>query len=84
MAYKTTYSLLPRSILSVLHEPVFDPRDGHGARSAHDIMIRVSGRRRRTATMTTDRSHQAHRSRGLREVKAARKQRQFRHIGGGP
>ena len=39
MAYKTRYELLPRSILSVLREPVVDPKDGHGARSAHDIMI---------------------------------------------
>jgi len=30
---------LPRSVLSCLHEPLFDPRDGHGARSARDIMI---------------------------------------------
>ncbi len=36
---KTSYRPLPRSILSALHEPLFDPRDGHGARSAHDVMI---------------------------------------------
>lgn len=39
MPYKTRYRLLPRPILSVLHEPLVDPRDGHGARSTHDIMI---------------------------------------------
>ena len=32
-------SPLPRSILSSLHEPLIDPRDGHGARSMRDVMI---------------------------------------------
>ena len=39
MPYKPKMTLLPRSILSPLHEPLFDPKDGHGARSSHDAMI---------------------------------------------
>lgn len=30
---------LPRSVLSFMGEPMVDPRDGHGARSARDLMI---------------------------------------------
>lgn len=30
---------VPRSILASLHEPLLDPKDGHGARSARDVMI---------------------------------------------
>ena len=29
----------PRSVLSSLHEPMLDPKDGHGARSERDVMI---------------------------------------------
>ena len=39
MPSKPKYDLLPRSILSSLHEPLVDPKDGHGARSKHDLII---------------------------------------------
>ena len=39
MGYKFKDNLLPRSILSSIHEPVFDPKDGHGARSRLDVII---------------------------------------------
>lgn len=29
----------PRSVLASLHEPLLDPKDGHGARSWRDVMI---------------------------------------------
>lgn len=83
MAYTTRYNLLPRSILSVLHEPVVDPKDGHGARSVHDVMIL---RKWKAATQGNDdalidlvciivREN-------LSTLRAARKQRQVRTIGG--
>jgi hypothetical protein len=36
---KASHDPLPRSVLSLLHEPLLDPKDGHGARSARDVMI---------------------------------------------
>src|SRR6476620_4514509 len=39
MRSKPKYDLLPRSILSSLHEPLVDPKDSHGARSKLDLII---------------------------------------------
>ena len=36
---KISHRPLPRSILASLREPLLDPKDGHGARSARDIVI---------------------------------------------
>ena len=36
---KCTHVPLPRSVLSPLDEPLFDPKDGHGARSWRDVLI---------------------------------------------
>lgn len=81
MAYKTTYELLPRSILSVLHEPIVDPRDGHGARSAHDIMIlrKWNAAKRGDDDELIDLVKHIVRE-DLTTLKAARKQRQVRRI----
>jgi hypothetical protein len=85
MAYKTTYELLPRSILSVLHEPIVDPRDGHGARSVHDIMIlrKWNAAKRGDGDELIDLIKHIVRE-DLTTLKSARKQRQICRIGGGP
>ena len=85
MPYKKTYKLLPRSILSVLHEPVVDPRDGHGARSAHDIMIlrKWNAAKKGDDDELIDLVKHIVRE-DLTTLKAARKQRQFCRTGGGP
>lgn len=85
MAYKTRYHLLPRSILSVLHEPVVDPKDGHGARSAHDIIILRKWKAAKAGDddELIDLVNFIVRE-DLTTLKAARKQRQVCTIGGGP
>lgn len=85
MPYKTTYKLLPRSILSVLHEPIVDPRDGHGARSAHDIIMlrKWKAAREGDDDQLIDLVNHIVRE-DLTKLKGARKQRQFRYVGGGP
>jgi hypothetical protein len=83
MAYTTKYKLHPRSVLSVLHEPLVDPRDGHGARSAHDIIML----RKWKAAMGGDDEALLDLvnyivRENLSTLKSARKQRQVRTIGG--
>lgn len=36
---KVTNEPFPTSIMGSMHEPLFNPRDGHGARSTRDVMI---------------------------------------------
>lgn len=82
MAYKTTHDLLPRSTLEVLHEPVVDPRDGHGARSAHDLIILRKWKAAREGDDEALMDLVKHIAReDLAKLKGARKQRQWRRIG---
>jgi hypothetical protein len=84
MAYKTKYKLLPRSILSVLREPVFDPKDGHGARSAHDVLILRKWKAAREGDDQALIELVKHIVReDLTMLKAARKQEQLRTTGPG-
>ena len=85
MGYKFKDNLLPRSILSSIHEPVFDPKDGHGARSRLDVIIlrKWNAAKQGDDDELIDLVNYIVRA-DLAKLKAARKRRQTRVYGGGP
>lgn len=85
MALRTTYKRLPRSTLSVLHDPIVDPRDGHGAGSAHDIFIlrKWAAAQKGDDDALIDLIKHIVRE-DLTKLKAARNQCEMRIVGGEP